>query len=750
MRSHSYLQKGCSSSCIVAALTVLSSSAQLREPHAGYLYPAGGGRGTSFEAVLGGQFIEGATNLFVSGGGVSAQVLRHVRLLTPQQLNGLRNNFEKYLQLVDMGRTNAQLNTEAEELKRRLITQLREIGIDEFSMRALQEYRRVMSDPKRQVNPAISEYVKLQITIAPDAAPGEREVRLIGALGMTNPLKFQVGVLPEKCEKEPNDVGPNVVMGDLPLVLNGQILPGDVDRFRIRARKGDRLVAWAQARALIPYLADAVPGWFQAVLSLRTVEGRELAYCDDHRFDPDPVLAVEIPADGEYDLEIRDAIYRGREDFVYRITVGQIPYVQGIYPLGGPVGRPTTVQLTGWNLPQNSIPFSPIAPGVQRVAVRAGDLLSNWQPFLADTWPEAYEREPNDDAGRANLVVAPIIANGRIGTPGDCDLYRFESSAGVTAVAEIFARRLNSPLDSYLRLTDAAGNVIAANDDYSDAGAGLVTHQADSRIEVTLPSNGVYVVAVADAQGKGGPEYAYRLRLGVPRPDFELRVVPATVNLRGGQTVPLTVHVLRRDGFRGPVDLRLVSPTNGWSLTGARIPAGADYVRVTLSGPALSSTGSAIALNMEGIATIGGREVRRRAVPADDKMQAFFYRHLVPAESWLAWCTPSRFGSMPQVQVSGAMPVRLTPGATASVRVRLPIGAARRRFQLDLSDPPQGVVLDKTNWSADQVELLFKADPEKAQTGVSGNLIVEILADGGGRRVPVGVLPAIPFEIVRN
>jgi hypothetical protein len=39
------------------------------------------------------------------------------------------------------------------------------------------------------------------------------------------------------------------------------------------------------------------------------------------QFHPDPVLYYEVPADGHYDLEIKDAIYRGREDFVYRITL---------------------------------------------------------------------------------------------------------------------------------------------------------------------------------------------------------------------------------------------------------------------------------------------------------------------------------------------------------------------------------------------------------------------------------------------
>ena len=34
------------------------------------------------------------------------------------------------------------------------------------------------------------------------------------------------------------------------------------------------------------------------------------------------------------------AIYRGREDFVYRITIGELPFVTSIFPLGGRAGEP--------------------------------------------------------------------------------------------------------------------------------------------------------------------------------------------------------------------------------------------------------------------------------------------------------------------------------------------------------------------------------------------------------------------------
>ena len=115
--------------------------------------------------------------------------------------------------------------------------------------------------------------------------------------------------------------------------------PAASDRYRFQARKGQQLVVAVSARELIPYLADAVPGWFQATLALYDAQGKELAYDDHYRFHPDPVLFYEIPADGQYTLEIHDALYRGREDFVYRIAMGELPFVTSIFPLGGRPAR---------------------------------------------------------------------------------------------------------------------------------------------------------------------------------------------------------------------------------------------------------------------------------------------------------------------------------------------------------------------------------------------------------------------------
>jgi hypothetical protein len=314
----------------------------------------------------------------------------------------------------------------------------------------------------------------------------------------------------------------------LPTVVNGQIMPfedpsrtfrreqqftpGDVDRFRFQARKGQQLVGAVSARELVPYLADAVPGWFQATLTLYDTAGNEVAYNDDYRFHPDPVLFYKIPEDGQYVIEIKDALYRGRADFVYRLTIGELPYITSIFPLGGPAGAATTVVLKGWNLPTDRLTMDARkkAPGIYPLSLRQGSRVSNTVPFAVDTLPECLDREPNNSSSGAQRITLPIIVNGRIDQPGDWDVFCFEGRAGQQIVAEVSARRLDSPLDSVLRLTNAAGKQLAFNDDQEDRASGLHTHHADSLLLATLPADGTFFVYLGDSQRQGGPEYAYR------------------------------------------------------------------------------------------------------------------------------------------------------------------------------------------------------------------------------------------------
>jgi hypothetical protein len=324
-------------------------------------------------------------------------------------------------------------------------------------------------------------------------------------------------------------------------------------------------------------------------------------------------------------------------------------------------------------------------------------------------------------------------------------VFRFEGRAGDQFVAEVVARRLDSPLDSILVLTDAAGKRLAFNDDFEDKGAGLTTHHADSYLLVTLPATGAYFVHLTDAQQKGGADYFYRLRLGAPRPDFALRVTPSSLNVRTGTTVPLTVHALRQDGFTGAITLALKNAPPGFTLAGARVPANQAKVTITLTAP-LTPLTEPFNLQLEGRAA----GIARIAVPADDLTQAFAYRHLVPAQE-LKVAVWGQHAPRSPARIVSAMPVRIPVRGTARIEVSISVPPIDGKLEFALHDAPDGIALKEFTAHA----LVIEADAAKLKPGLTGNLIVEAVVQRSDndvpmnkRRVPLGALPAIPFEII--
>ena len=759
--------------------------AEKREPHLGYAYPAGGRQGAVIQVLAGGQRLQGANSVYVSGAGVHASVIRSFRpfrMIKAEQRRALEQQLlalmeQRWNELPESSRVGeapwrrflgkggvrkAAVAVDPADLPDHPLL----MDVENKSLREL-EYigMTILNIKKKQPNTQIAEMLLLEVTIDSDATPGDRELRLGAQGGLTNPLCFQVGQLPEAREQEPND--PKVLTGladepplELPVLMNGQIEPGDVDRFRFRAKKGQRLVMAVAARHLIPYLADAVPGWFQPMLTLYDPRGAEVAFADDYRFDPDPVLLYEVPEDGAYSLEIRDSIYRGREDFIYRVSVGELPFITQVYPLGGPEGAVTTAAIGGWNLKDTrlNLDTQPGFGGIRQTALRQDFMLSNSVPYAVDTLPEAEEQEPNDAAESAQRVLLPLTLNGRIGQPGDVDTFQFEGRANDEVVAEVFARRLRSPLDALLRLTGDSGKLIEWNDDCEDKSAGWCTHHADARLSAKLPADGTYRIAITDAQRQGDDACAYRLRLAPPQPDFALRMAPASLSLPPGRAVPLCVYALRKDGFSGEIEVAMKDAPDGFALDGARIPAGKDSVRMTLTAPR-ETYNQPIPLQLEGRAVIAGQAVTRPVVAAEDMMQAFAYRHLVPSGELQVAVIPSRLRAG-AIERAGDTPVRIPAGGQVQVQFDIPRLPNLENLAVALSEPPKGISLEGMTLLPRGLAFVLKADGDAAKAGLADNLIVEVSADAPppkqtakrpkqSPRAALGYLPAIPVEVVQ-
>jgi hypothetical protein len=233
-------------------------------------------------------------------------------------------------------------------------------------------------------------------------------------------------------------------------------------------------------------------------------------------------------------------------------------------------------------------------------------------------------------------------------------------------------------------------------------------------------------------------------------------VVPSSINVRGGSSVPFTVYALRRDGFSGEIALELGTAPAGLSLSGARIPANQDKVRLTLTARAIIGT-EVGDLDLEGRATIGGHSVVCAAIPAEDMMQAFAYRHLVPSAEF----KEAVFGRGPTLEILERAPLKIPLGGKARVQIRIPLLAGRfpDGIQVELSEPPDGIALQSPSAMSGDSYVTLTCDAAKQKPGVQGNLILlgygersrrsdNGKAVGEKQRVPLGAFPAIPFEVV--
>jgi hypothetical protein len=675
------------------ALSATLSMAQSSGPYAAYVFPAGGHRGTTFTVTVAGQNLGNPLGAEVSGDGVSVRVLGSIGKagpLTKVQEEELRRRLQELTGSKPAAAEGSAVQTPAGKVELPDLPELR--NLESRTKAQLRLVSDQFLNRDKRPKPPLDELVTLEITLAAGAASGDRALRLRTRNGLTNPLVFQVGTAPETREPgrfEEAPAEPPLLV--LPSVLNGQIFPGEVDRFRLDLKAGEAVDLSTEARSLIPYLADAVPGWFQAVLSVSGPDGDEVAWCDDDGLDPDPRLSFRAPTDGVYTIAIRDSIYRGREDFVYRLRIS-----------AGSDG-PTA-------------------------------------PFLAP--PDTIA------SGQSAVVTVPFPSKvrGVLAKPGSIDAYEFTARAGEIIVADVRARRDGSPLDSFLRLRDASGKIIASNDDAEDKEYGLLTAHADSYLRVNVPAAGTYRLELLDTTGKGGGTYAYTLDIRRPAPDFAVLTTLSALNLGPAGSAAFSVVAVRRDGWQGDITLRLRRPERAFSLEGGLIPSGRDRVQMTITGRKRGSE-EAVQVELEAAALIGGVEVVHPVKPADLRMQAFGNTHLVQAEAlWV--CT--RRNAAAQLIPSPAPPLALAPGGSVELTFRhpeLPVKSLRA----ELVNPPAGITLKDQKPSAESLVLVFIAD-QSVKAGTE-NLVLSLKGEPSdpqarAREVDLGVLPAIVVNVI--
>ena len=388
---------------------------------------------------------------------------------------------------------------------------------------------------------------KLTVTVAKDAEPGVYWIRLYDDEGATIARPFIVGMLPEVMEQEPND-DPKKPQ-QLPLsnvVVNGRLdKPGDVDTFAVKLTKGQTLVASLEAYRTLRSPMDGV-------LQILSADGFVLEQNDDyHGFDPQ--IAFAVPKDGTYLVRVfafpsvPDSTVRfaGKENYVYRLTLTTGPFVEYTYPLAVARTALTTVELVGWNLPDDLRKF-PVSPRDRT------DVLTLFDPRIAN--PFYVRRDPNNIIAKLKAtreeplaVTLPVTITGKLERRGDIDVYQFDARKAQKLAIRIEACTLGFPLDPVLVVTDAAGKTLA-----QAKAAALGT---DPSLDFTPTLDGAYRLEVRDLVGDGGLRHIYRLRIAPVAPDFELKVATDTFTMTSAKPLEVPVTITRLGGFNQDIAL---------------------------------------------------------------------------------------------------------------------------------------------------------------------------------------------------
>jgi hypothetical protein len=433
--------------------------------------------------------------------------------------------------------------------------------------------------------------------VAIDAAvpPGFHDLRVYTEHGVSAPRALQVSRLAVRQDSDPK--------GGQPLEAEpgwryfGWVEAGDVERFRLRAPRRERLV--------IECFAERIDSRLDGTLEVFDAQGRRLAFSAD-RFGLDPAVAVDVEEGAEYLIELWDFTYGGK--YPYLLSIAAEPRLLYAVPPALPPEGGTRVAFAGWNLPGSRAlegageplevleatvgPLPPVeldrftAYRSTRSLLLAGALEARppgleCEPLILARAiaPPRLEEEPNDSAAQAMSIAVPAEVTGRFDTPRDRDWYRFEAAKGKRYEIEVLSAMLGAPCDPLLliarremrkeggREVESVRDILFLDERQSAlpreeaVRRKLVAADRDPLALWTAPEDGEYLLQVRNRNGRSGSDALYRLRLREALPDFELYVIHSDNYSGEGATVPrggsqaYDVLVERRGGFEGAVEV---------------------------------------------------------------------------------------------------------------------------------------------------------------------------------------------------
>jgi hypothetical protein len=456
--------------------------------------------------------------------------------------------------------------------------------------------------------------VRAKLTIAADAPPGRREVRVVGKTWTSLVGAFEVNRDREVLDAADNHTPESAQPLALPVTVSGQLTGlREVDYYAVAAKKGERLVARISAHRLNPDNERH----FWPVLAVHDAGGKQLQK-DTGRDGFDPLIDFTAPADGTYLLSVRDLFARGSPFVVYRLSVGDRPYEAALFPAGGRLGSTATPTLVGENARADPLKLAALTgePGIRTLDTSHGPF-----PFVASDLPDVVAKP-----GEPTAVAAfPAALNGRIAEPGRADVFRFrvsEKEVPAEWAFQVFGNQIGSPLAPELVLRRADGHLLFDTArDVKYPGHHLLQAFADGQFGrdpafvYKFEHAGEYELAVGDVRRRAGPGFVYRVHVTKPEPDFAVAVSPDNPVVRPGGSVYLELHAVRRQGVTGPIEVEFPHLPPDVTASRGVLHPGQDKSFVVLTAAPDAKPGAYVRTLPVAKATVGGTALARPTIP---------------------------------------------------------------------------------------------------------------------------------------
>ena len=501
---------------------------------------------------------------------------------------------------------------------------------------------------------------KFRVTVAGDVPTGVYEAWFVGRYGIANPRAFSVNRLSETNEPGGNDSLEKAAAIEVGTVVNGRSEARKSDFYRIAVKKGQRII--------IHCVALGIDSKLEPVLNLRHGDGTLIRKnWGGH------LLDWKAKDEGPLLVELHDAVYRGGNEFFYRLEIVSGPHVDFVFPPVIPESNPDNwVTLFGRNLPNGKPGKIRSVDGclleelemkvsdLARLPIAAGGGLSAASAFFkgtalslkegmgtssaavvqfVDDCPIVMEKEANDSAGQAWEIITPCQFAGRFYPARDVDWLKFSVKKGDVFWLDLHSERLGRDTHPFMQVElvtrDDQGTLkssqTASTQKHADnpGGRHFDVSTRDVRQRFQAKQDGFCRVMLRDLfnQAVDDPTRVYSLGIRREAPGFRLAALPQampphkkdsrevlqwTTFLRRGETTPIKVIVWREGNYNGPLELSVEGLPPGITFQGGQIPKDGKSATLFLTASEKMESWEGF-IRVLGVAKIGSKEIRRSA-----------------------------------------------------------------------------------------------------------------------------------------